>query len=289
MTDQPDFPALDPAPEKRSGLVERQGLSQKFRESAGKFEKVLGVRFFNGTAQQAIHYVTVIGGYTVVPAAPALARIGQDAEYARALVEADLAIADSGFMVLLWRILRRRKITRTSGLKYLKLLLADPALHSLGKTFLVLPSEGSRQKALRWLRAQRLNINEAGTYIAPRYGSDVVDETLIALLNQRQPEHIIVAIGGGTQEKLGLYLREHLSYRPAIHCIGAALGFLTGDQPPIPMWADKFYLGWFLRLLRQPRLFGPRYLSAFRLPALIWKFGQELPPLLQRSEVTGRR
>jgi UDP-N-acetyl-D-mannosaminuronic acid transferase (WecB/TagA/CpsF family) len=212
-----------------------------------------------------------------VPAAPALVNIERDADYRRALVESDLAIADSGFMVLLWQVLRGRRITRTSGLKYLKLLLVKPDLHLPGRTFLVLPSEQALAKALPWLRTQQLNLNEADCYLAPLFGNEVVDEALLDLLNQRQPEHIIIAIGGGKQEKLGYYLREHLSYRPAIHCIGAALGFLTGDQAPIPMWADKFYLGWFLRLIRQPHLYGRRYLSAFRLPELIWKYGAESP------------
>ena len=269
--------ALDSPLVKKSGVVEQQRFSQELSPGEDKFEKVLGVRFFNGTAEQAVNYIIVVGGYTVVPAAPPLAAIDRDHDYARALLEADLAIADSGFMVLLWRILRARRITRTSGLKYLKLLLAHPALHSAGKTFLVLPSDGARDKAVTWMQTQHFNITEADTYVAPIYRNHVFDDSLAKLLDERQPEHIIIAIGGGTQEKLGWFLREHLSYRPAIHCIGAALGFLTGDQPPIPLWADRFYLGWLLRLLRQPRLYGPRYLSAFRLPGLLARYGSRAP------------
>lgn len=48
----------------------------------------------------------------------------------------------------------------------------------------------------------------------------------------------------------------------AIHCIGAALGFLTGDQVHIPNWADKVYLGWLLRSLAQPRVFIPAFSGA---------------------------
>jgi hypothetical protein len=53
------------------------------------------------------------------------------------------------------------------------------------------------------------------------------------------------------------------------------------------MWADKFYLGWLLRFLRQPRLYGPRYLSAFRLPGLILRYGEEAQAA-RRSEVRVR-
>jgi UDP-N-acetyl-D-mannosaminuronic acid transferase (WecB/TagA/CpsF family) len=92
----------------------------------------------------------------------------------------------------------------------------------------------------------------------------------------------MIAIGSGPQEKLGYYLRENLSYRPAIHCIGAALGFITGDQAAIPGWADRLYLGWLWRLIAQPTVFIPRLSRALELPWLIWKYGENLP--VARSE-----
>jgi N-acetylglucosaminyldiphosphoundecaprenol N-acetyl-beta-D-mannosaminyltransferase len=291
-----------------------------------KFEQILGVSFFNGAAPDAVDYIARIGGYTVVPAAPALANIQRDPEYRRALVEADLAIADSGFMVLLWRMLRGQTIARISGLKYLKILLANPRLRERGSIFLVLPHESSRENALVWLREEGFEITADDCYIAPMYQrspafaqgygaagevedqrSDLVgralppageeqwqpgmvalqttkspvveDPNLVSILESRKPKHIIVGISGGTQEKLGLYLREHLSYRPAIHCIGAALAFLTGDQKPIPMWADRLYLGWFLRLARAPRRYARRFSRAFALPGMIARYGEDLPPL----------
>ena len=244
-----------------------------------RFEQILGVRFFNGSSADAVEYISRNRGYTVVPAAPALANIHRDQDYRRALVESDLAIADSGFMVFLWRILRRRKVVRTSGLRYLQILLERRELREFGHLFLVLPNEMARTKALRLLRNRGYEIAEAKTYIAPIYGRDVVDHQLVSILKLSQPAHVIIGIGGGVQEKLGLYLRENLGYRPAIHCIGAALGFITGDQAPIPDWADWFYLGWFFRVMAQPRSFIPRLSRGLELPWLIWKYGEKLPPL----------
>jgi UDP-N-acetyl-D-mannosaminuronic acid transferase (WecB/TagA/CpsF family) len=244
-----------------------------------RFEQILGVRFFNGSGTDAAEYISRNGGYTVVPAAPALANIHRDQDYRRALVESDLAITDSGFMVFLWRIFRRRKVVRTSGLQYLRILLDKKELRDPGRLFLILPSEMARVKALRLLRRKGYEIVAADTYIAPIYRSDVADQQLVSILKVSQPAHVIIGIGGGAQEKLGLYLRENLGYRPAIHCVGAALGFLTGDQKPIPDWADRLYLGWLLRLVRQPKLYAKRFLRAFELPWLIWKYGENLPPL----------
>ena len=244
-----------------------------------RFERILGVRFFNGSGADAAEYISRTGGYTVVPAAPALANIHRDQDYCRALVESDLAIADSGFMVFLWRILRRRKVVRISGLQYLRLVLDKRELREPGRLFLILPSEMARVKALRLLHREGYEIAAAATYIAPIYRSDVADQQLVSILKIIQPAQVIIAIGGGVQERLGLYLRENLAYRPAIHCVGAALGFLTGDQKPIPDWADRLYLGWLLRLARQPNVFAKRFLRAFELPWLIWKYGENLPPM----------
>lgn len=244
-------------------------------------EQILGIQFFNGTVDDAVETMSRNGGLLVVPAAPALVKLQSDEEYRRALVSADMAIADSGAMVLLWRIFTGRRLERISGLKFLKHLVSRLTAQSGGRVLWIVPSEAAHEKTINWLR----RVNLTGTsdfYVAPRYGAEVRDDALVAKIDSHPPAHVVVGIGGGTQEKLGLFLKQNLRVRPAIHCIGAALAFLTGDQPPIPMWADTFYLGWLLRLLRQPLIFGPRYLSAFRLPALIFRYKGALPPLREK-------
>jgi N-acetylglucosaminyldiphosphoundecaprenol N-acetyl-beta-D-mannosaminyltransferase len=250
-------------------------------------ETILGVRFFNGTVEEAVETMSRNGGLLVVPAAPALVKLQTDEGYRRALVSADMAIADSGAMVLLWKIFTGRRVERISGLKFLKHLASRLGTHSSERVLWIVPSESAHEKTIDWLR--RVNLTgTADFYVAPRYAPEVHDDALVAKIDNHPPVHIVVGIGGGVQEKLGLFLKENLRARPAIHCIGAALAFLTGDQPPIPMWADTFYLGWLLRLLRQPRIFAPRYLSAFKLPALIFRYRGNLPPLRstqQRAQV----
>jgi N-acetylglucosaminyldiphosphoundecaprenol N-acetyl-beta-D-mannosaminyltransferase len=253
--------------------------------------QILGIRFFNGTVDEAVDTMSANGGLLVVPAGPTLVRLSEDADYRRALVSADMAIADSGAMVLLWRIFTGRRVERISGLKYLKRLVRRLASHPNERVLWVVPSEAAHQKTLAWLRSVNLT-GATDFYAAPRYASDARDDALLARIDSPSkelaaaksdsPTHIVIGIGGGVQEKLGLFLRDSLRARPAIHCIGAALAFLTGDQPPIPMWADRLYLGWFLRLLRQPRVFGPRYLSALKLPRLLLRYGEHLPPLREK-------
>jgi UDP-N-acetyl-D-mannosaminuronic acid transferase (WecB/TagA/CpsF family) len=247
--------------------------------TALEFRRILGICFFHGHVDQAVDFISERGGIVVAPAGPALVKLRSDEGYRTALTSADLAIADSGFMVLLWQILRGEKLERISGLKYLKRLALRLVTKSDERVLWILPSESARGKTMGWLRASGLREAADDCYIAPRYTAIIEDRQLLDKIVMQKPRHIVVGIGGGVQEKLGLYLRENLAFRPAIHCIGAALGFLTGDQRPIPMWADRFYLGWLLRLLREPHVFGPRYLSAFKLPWLIFKYRENLPPL----------
>src|ERR1700690_2828820 len=91
------------------------------------FQRILGIRFFVGTAEEAVQ-IGLQGGLVVVPAAPALVELPTNESYREALLNADLVITDSGLMVLLWQILSGKKIPRVSGLKYLNLLFEMKAL-----------------------------------------------------------------------------------------------------------------------------------------------------------------
>jgi N-acetylglucosaminyldiphosphoundecaprenol N-acetyl-beta-D-mannosaminyltransferase len=245
--------------------------------------QILGIRFFNGNVDEAVASMFQDGGFLVAPSGTCFARLREDERYRRAIVAADMAIADSGLMVVVWRLLRRENVQRISGLRYLKHLLGK--LNGEGTNiFWVLPNERACQKLIDWSRRESFLINTKHCYIAPRYGSDVEDRNLLALIEQHRPENVLIAIGSGAHEKLGYYLRENLSYRPAIHCIGAALGFVTGDQAAIPDWADRLYLGWLWRLVAQPRTFIPRLSRGLELPWLIWKYGEKLPPMRGRQK-----
>jgi UDP-N-acetyl-D-mannosaminuronic acid transferase (WecB/TagA/CpsF family) len=247
------------------------------------YRRILGVRFFVGNAFEAVELGTR-PGLVVVPAGPALMELPHDREYRQALLEADLAITDSGFMVLLWNVMAQDCIRRVSGLEYLKILLPRTEFREPGAALWVMPSQDSLQRNLGWLKSQGFPTAPEDCYVAPKYaGSTIVDDVLVDLVNARKPRHVIIGLGGGVQEKLGLYLRGHCVVRPSIHCIGAALGFLTGDQIRIPDWADRWILGWLFRCASNPKRFVPRYAKALRLPLLLWRYQDQMPELLVDS------
>ena len=78
--------------------------------------QILGLRFFNGDVDEAVAFMHRQGGYLVAPSGTCFTRLREDEIYRGTMLSADLAIADSGLMVGLWRLLRRQKVHRISGL-----------------------------------------------------------------------------------------------------------------------------------------------------------------------------
>ena len=245
------------------------------------FRRILGVDFFGGTARQAVERMRS-GGLLVVPAAPALKDLSTNAAYREALLEADLTITDSAFMILLWNLIQRDRFGRLSGLAYLRDLLRERDVQLPGKTVWVMAGASSAACNLTWLQEQGITVPEEAVHLAPVYGREVSDSALLECLEHLRPSHVVITLGGGTQERLGLYLKRHLSYLPAIHCVGAAIAFLSGDQVRIPVWADRFYLGWLYRCVSNPKRYVPRYWHARKLFGLLVRYRSRLPPLLDR-------
>src|SRR5579875_1255346 len=242
--------------------------------------RILGIDFFHGTAREAVERMRRRGGLLVVPAAPALKDLDSRPDYREALVSADMALTDSAFMVLIWNRLQRDHIRRLSGLEYIRELLKQEDVRKPGDTLWVMASPESAKRNLEWLREQHVSVPEECVYLAPIYGEELEDPVLLERLERLRPQHVIVTIGGGTQERLGLYLRRRLSYVPSIHCIGAAIAFLSGDQVQIPMWADRFYMGWLFRSISEPKRYLPRYWDARKLFRLMVRYRDQLPDLV---------
>jgi UDP-N-acetyl-D-mannosaminuronic acid transferase (WecB/TagA/CpsF family) len=297
-------------------------------------KRMLGIEFFVGTAAEAIAHISKYGGLIVAPAAPSFIALQDDPDYRHAIADADLAIADSGWAVLFWRLLRREKLTRISGLALFKALLETGDARIPGNLFFILPSEKAKTKTLEFGRVSGYPITADDCYVAPNYQKSEVrdqrseflpaeqtdpgkrerlpytsslsgvaapplpggegrvraeqaptsrtgieDPKFVSIIEQRKPKHIVIGIGGGMQDKLGSYLKHQLTYRPGIYCIGAAPGFVTGDQIAIPMWADRFFVGWIFRIIGRPRDYLTRYWKARFLPLLIIKYGTRIPQL----------
>jgi UDP-N-acetyl-D-mannosaminuronic acid transferase (WecB/TagA/CpsF family) len=180
-------------------------------------------------------------------------------------------------MVMVWNFLQRDSTKRLSGLEYLRELLKHPAMREPGNCVWIMANPLSAKRNLHWLARQGIVVPEDCVYSAPMYGSEISDAPLLAMIEKKRPRHVILTVGGGTQERLGLYLKRNLSYLPAIHCIGAAIAFLSGDQVKIPVWADRIYLGWLYRSISDPKRYVPRYWEARKLLYILYRYRERLP------------
>lgn len=222
------------------------------------------------------------GGLVLAPSGPGLAFCDKDRLYYQACKNASIVLPDSGLAILLCKILNLGALPRISGLGFLTFFLKSFKGLSPPSFFWVFPSCSTKDKALPWLNSIGIKTNKNYYYIAPVYSkvSSITDNVLLRRIKNKKPRFVFLCIGGGPQEKLGYWLSKNLSYRPAVICIGGAIGFLCGDQANIPLWADRLCLGWFLRCLSKPGRFVPRYASAFRLIYLAMRYREKSPPLM---------
>ena len=238
---------------------------------------ILGLRFFDESLESALEY-TDHGGLFVFPSGPCLAEADRDRAYYQALEQSDYILVDSGFLSLLWRCIACIQLRRISGYQFLKAFLQYPSFKKSQSCFWVMPSQELTYIHLEWLQTQNLTVNTKDYYIAPDYQRiSIEDPNLLQLIAYQKPKYIIIALGGGVQEKLGAFLKNNLEYKPTILCIGAALAFLTGAQVRIPDWADRCYMGWLLRILSCPSLYLKRYFKAWRLVKLLVHYKEKSP------------
>ena len=242
-------------------------------------ERILGLSFFNGTAKEALEELQKgDGGLLVAPSAPSLLPMTRYPKYRESLEAADVVLPDSGFMILLTRLLVLSNMKRVSGLAMLREMMSNKRFCNSQRTFWVMPNAESEKLTRRWLVNRGMAVTPANMYVAPKYDMEVVkDEQLFTTIVQAHPRYIIINIGGGIEEQLGHYLMKRLDYKPIIICTGAAIGFLTGEQAEISPTADQHFLGWLVRIIDDPKKYIPRYFGALKLAWLMLIYRRKSP------------
>ena len=223
-----------------------------------------GIKFYNETFINILHKLLFKGGYLVAPAASSLSEIYKKKKYYNSLIFSDVAIFDSGFFCILLRLFKGIKVKKLSGYFFLKLILDYKSIKSK-KFYLINPNLYEDKKNFNLLR--RKNIFNQKSYISPKYNlSNYNDYKLINKINKFNPDFIIINLGGGIQEPLGRFIQLKIkNKKTVILCTGAAISFITKVQAPINNFFDKYYLGWLIRLMHNPKNFFPRIILSFNL------------------------
>lgn len=225
------------------------------------------IAFYRGSIKSAIDRMRSKGGLLVAPSGPGLAELTQVPGYARSLEEADIVLADSGFMVLFWGLLTGQWITRHSGYRFLSEILATREVDWENDSIWVMPNADEGRAMQQRFALQGNHLPDHAIYLAPFYKAGAIEDPELLAWIQQQPKHwVMIQIGGGVQEPLGAWLKRHLTGPSrAILCTGAASAFILGHQIKIPLWADRLFLGWLFRSISKPSVYGKRYWKSFSL------------------------
>ena len=223
---------------------------------------------FNNLDHKNFNNIISKKGLFVFPSGPGIASINANREYLLSLKKSDLVFFDSGFFVLLIKFLKNIKVKKFSGYKFLELFFIYLKKNKNKKVFCIDPNKKFSKSNKIFLK--KLGVKKTYHYLAPKFlNEQIYDKRLLKRVAEVRPDFIMTNIGGGTQEVLGLYLREKLKFKVTIICTGGAISFFTGDQAPINSLIDKLYLGWFLRLIFNPFIFFKRYLIALKLIPMV--------------------
>lgn len=231
----------------------------------------LKIKFSNNSLKDFKNIIKKRGLF-LFPSGPGLSTLEDDKQYYESLKKADINFFDSGYFVLLLKLLKNINVNKCSGYLFIKYFLEYLKYSKTNiKIMSVDPSKNLSISIKRFLLKDYLKKKKLINYVAPFYNNhNITDPALLKIIKKKKPRFIIINIGGGIQELLGLYLKKNLNYKPTIICTGGALMFLTGDQAPISVSLDRFYLGWFVRILYNPKTFLVRYIKAFKLFYIVW-------------------
>ena len=233
-----------------------------------KYIKFQKINFCNLSYKDIEKKLNIEGGLLVAPAASALSQIKSNKEYYTALKKSDIVILDSGFFCILLRLLKGFSVNRLSGYLFLKKFLNIEFIKQK-KIFLIDPNK--EDSKFNKLYLSKKKIKTITSYIAPNYQRDKFkDKNLIRLIKKKKPAIILINIGGGTQESLGLFIKDNINFKCSIICTGAAIAFLTKRQAPINEFIDRLYLGWLFRTIYNPKKYFLRNLHSLLLIKLFF-------------------
>lgn len=225
------------------------------------------IKFYDWTYNSIIKRISK-GGYLCAPAAFPLCEIRKEKKYFIALKNASINLLDSGFFCILLRIFNKLKVKKFSGFLFLIKFLNDERFKKK-KILFINPT--IKDSNLNSILLTKKRFNNFFSYEAPIYNSikSYQDKKLFDLINKIRPKFVVINISGLKQEYLAYVIVKKIKFKLSIFCLGGAVAFITKSQAPINTFYDKYYMGWFIRMIFSPRIFVAR---TFRSLSLIKYF-----------------
>ena len=141
------------------------------------------ITFLNVSSSEFNQIIEKNGLFTF-PAGPTLANLKNGSEYHNALINSNFVFFDSGYFVLLLRLLKNIKVNKFSGYKFLKLLFIFLQRNNSKKIFLVDPNQNSSK--INRIFFTNLGLYKIKNYVSPIYGKNKIYDYILlkdALVN----------------------------------------------------------------------------------------------------------
>lgn len=178
----------------------------------------------------------------------------------RILRSTGLNVPDGAPVVWLGRLLGHHVIERVAGADLVPKLM-EIAAQRRARVFLLGGECGAAALAAERIHRDYPGVEVVGHFEPPRAAiDDMGNEAILSLLQQAQPDILLVALGHPKQERWIAQHREHLPVRIAIG-VGCVFDLLAGRTRRAPVWMRRGGLEWLYRALHEPRRLGRRYAS----------------------------
>jgi UDP-N-acetyl-D-mannosaminuronic acid transferase (WecB/TagA/CpsF family) len=178
------------------------------------------------------------------------------------LKKSQVAIFDSGFFCLILKLKKIFSPKKLSGYLFLSKFLS---LRKIKNKKILLINASDIQCKKNLFLFKRKNFTRVFFYNAPFYKNKIKDNKIIGIITRLRPYYIIINIGGEKQEPLAYFIKKKVKTKVRILCFGAAIDFITKLQAPINIFWDRYYLGWFIRLINNPFRFFFRTILSLKL------------------------
>lgn len=225
---------------------------------------VLGVAFddisMDEALARALDYIQAHGAARVVTPNPEIVWLARkDAELRQALASADLVLADGIGVIYGAKILGRPLKARNPGIEFAEKLLEKLA-EQKGRVYLFGAKPGVAEEAAAALEARFPGLVLCGSH----HGYFQDDGDIIADINEKKPDLLLVCLGAPKQEKWMDARKDRLDVG-LMAGLGGALDVLSGRTERAPEKWRKANLEWLYRIVKEPRRIG----RAMRLPAFL--------------------
>ena len=201
-----------------------------------------------------------------------LHRLGDDETWA-AYRAADLTTADGRPVVAAGGWFGKPLPARVPGSDLVPALLASATADDPLTVFLLGAGPGVADVAAENIARDHPHARVVGTHCPPLgfEHSDEENAAILALLDDAEPDVLVVGLGFPKQEKWVHAHRDRLRCGAAL-CVGATIDFLAGNVRRAPAWVGKVGLEWTFRLALEPRRLAGRYAADLaHFPRLLWR------------------